>query len=773
MPNDGTIASKLQLDGEQQYKKALNDAYRSLRVLRSELKAETAELGKNASQQDKARTKIASLQKQIVEQQKVVKTLEKALADSRKEYAENQEVQDKWAEKLNKAREALANMQNALDDARGNLSDFSGEMKEAADNSKDAMQTVVSFNDAMKSIGGIVGGIGTGLHDVFSSTLDTVKNIVAEMMGLMGMAWATAGEWKDIQEVWGGSLESIERVFTAMELQGVDPSKVTSSIQKLVANVHSGNKETQAALKELGLTESQFTSHWDMFTTVMDRLSKQGYTKGKQWDLTAALFGEKKGSDVAFLLNNWDDAMNKYDKDVVQTGLKKTEDEIQKLDDVGKKITEIQELWETIQETVGAKLVDILQMDERTEEVLNILRDVGMLLSGTGDRKEIILKLSEDIETLMTGISTSLSNLSKFLTDLGAELEQSDLPLVKFIGQLVSGLGDLLDWLTANSGTIIQWLNTLLPYIAANKVSEAVTGKGLGDWLTDVLKLGLDVAVLGKLFGTSAGTAIASGATSMGLSIGAGILKAVPILAGLGVLFHVTEGDEQVESFWDAEGNLTQAGIEAGMDAEVAKEEAERDKKENEAAMKRLEEREDVGLTWDNFWEGLKNMFGLGGRESQETESVPKEEVSLSEMTQAQREAAEVFWDQFRDHPLDVTDEEWEAFAGAFEGQEQLLNALIEKIDILEQNNDDELWRSLENLPANWFNEVSGALKNLTEDNYKGAMYEALPSKIEAAAAKGIASKPLQVSVYLDGDLITRTVDRGLGGSLSRLFGAG
>ena len=93
--NDGTIASRLQLDGEKEYKQALNDAYRSLRVLRSELKAETAELGRNASEQDKARTKIASLQKQIAEQQKVVKTLEKALADSKREYADNQEVQDK------------------------------------------------------------------------------------------------------------------------------------------------------------------------------------------------------------------------------------------------------------------------------------------------------------------------------------------------------------------------------------------------------------------------------------------------------------------------------------------------------------------------------------------------------------------------------------------------------------------------------------------------------------------------------------------------------
>ena len=66
------MKSRLQLDGEQEYKKALEDAYRSLRVLRSELKAETAELGKNASAQDKASKKSASLKKQIEQKQKIV-----------------------------------------------------------------------------------------------------------------------------------------------------------------------------------------------------------------------------------------------------------------------------------------------------------------------------------------------------------------------------------------------------------------------------------------------------------------------------------------------------------------------------------------------------------------------------------------------------------------------------------------------------------------------------------------------------------------------------
>ena len=56
MAND--IKQKIVLEGEQQYKNAIKDAQRNLKTLRSELKAETAELGANATAQEKNAAKI-------------------------------------------------------------------------------------------------------------------------------------------------------------------------------------------------------------------------------------------------------------------------------------------------------------------------------------------------------------------------------------------------------------------------------------------------------------------------------------------------------------------------------------------------------------------------------------------------------------------------------------------------------------------------------------------------------------------------------------------
>ena len=98
------IKQRIILEGEQQYKTALQDASRNLKTLRSELKAETAELGKNATEQQKNEVKTKSLTKQIKEQEKVVDTYKKALDEVKDKYGDNEAAVAKWEQKYNEAR---------------------------------------------------------------------------------------------------------------------------------------------------------------------------------------------------------------------------------------------------------------------------------------------------------------------------------------------------------------------------------------------------------------------------------------------------------------------------------------------------------------------------------------------------------------------------------------------------------------------------------------------------------------------------------------------
>lgn len=188
--------------------------------------------------------------------------------------------------------------------------------------------------------------------------------------------------------------------------QGVDVGEITSGIQKLVSNTHSGNKETMAALKALGIQESDYASHWDYFMGVMSELSMR---HGKQrFDLATALFGDKKGAGMSNVVDNWNDLLDKYQTDVEGTGLHLYDDEIVALDDLSHRVTEIRGLWDSLKTSVGAKLTDVLNMGDLGEQTLEILQDVGKIFSGTGDRKELVIELESDLKKLLDTVSGSL-----------------------------------------------------------------------------------------------------------------------------------------------------------------------------------------------------------------------------------------------------------------------------------------------------------------------------------------------------------------------------
>ena len=725
------IKSRLQLDGEQEYKKALEDAYRSLRVLRSELKAETAELGKNATAQDKASKKSASLKKQIEQQQKIVDTLKKALADSKKEYADNQEVQDKWAEKLNKAREQLARMQNQMQDSQDVLHKFGDAMRDVSDGSGEAMQNVVSFNDCLKSIGDVVGGVGNTIENIFSASVDTMKAMVDEMFALMGQAWAAAGDWKQIQTMWGGNLTDIERVMSGAQLQGVDTGEITGGIQKLVANVHSKNKETMKALKTLGLKESGYDSHWDFFTAVMDELAARN---GKERELLAAqLFGDKKGSGMVDVADNWNDLNALYNKNVKGTGMELSSPEIDALDEVAHKITEIQGMWQQIRMNVGAKLSEVLNMDELGEDTMNILRDIGKLLN-KDEKAEIVLTMEEHLNKLIEDISKSMTDLSDFVSQLATALQTSTNPVLQSIGNLLASLSGVLKWVSDNSDSIIEALNKLLPWMLRNKVLEATTGEGFGGWANTLTQFGLGMAqikLLGAALGTSAKTAI--GATSIGAAIGTALIQTVPWLAGLLTLITPSTAasdtltEEQIKQQEAANEKAHEAGMQNAW--EYAKAMADAAKQ---------------GVSLEEHLKDITNAALAAGEGMPYTpyDPNPKQPSPVpAGFTSDQIQAAQDYWDAMRTHTNNEDD--WKNLQDAFEGNTTLLNTLLTKIVEQYRTNPE-----LEFLPASVFQQI-------------------MSNKEKNVELK--TQNTINIDVNIDGQTVQRQVSQAMTGSLMRL----
>lgn len=751
MAEKGTISSRLELDGEKEYKQALNDAYRTLRVLRSELKAETAELGRNASEQDKARKKSESLKKQIAEQEKVVATLSKALADSKKEYAENQEVQDKWEEKLNKARESLARMKNELNGTEDGLKKLSTGMKAVNNETGNTITTVQTLKEGLTSVKDIFTGVGSTLAGTFDNTLQSIEDFVNKVTELMTKAWTAAGDWKQIQAMFGGDVSEIQAIYTGMGLQGVDSSNITAGIQKLVANTHSENKETLAALKELHISEKDFTSHWDFYVAVMNRLAMQ--RGNKQDKLARAIFGEKQGSTQNDVLSNWQDAKNKYEQDVEATGLDLSSDEIDKLDEVSHKITEIQAMWDRLQMNVGAKLSEVLNMDTLSDDVLELLRDAAAIFSGEGDRKELVIQFSEDLETFVNDVEEAMRNLSSFLDELSGELSNSENPILRFIGRMMGVLSKFLTFLEKNGDTIIAWLDKILPVVIAQDVTKKTTGLNIGEWITTIGQGVIDFFVAKSLFkngGTGGGNAVEAA------SRGGGILAAMKALwdaaknsplaqqlGGFGSALSAADPTGSLSLLPTVIGDTTEFGRtlrDGGTigDAFTAAGDAIADwgesVKENAEAW--------VKQTTD-LWTGYVNWIDS---------LLPKEEKR--EVDSSLQDAAENYYDTFRTGG-DIAEarSQLEEFTESEAQLQQIIDKIVNYL----------IWNgggSKQDLPADFWKDISGALTNLSKDRYTG----------DEKAQQQIVVQ-LTANTYLDGELITQRINRGLYDGLNhRMF---
>lgn len=264
-------------------------------------------MGNNATAQQKAAAKSKSLGKQIQEQQKIVATLEKQLKQAKTQYADNEEVQDKYAEKLAKAREALANMRNELERTNTSLNANTNGMSKVANSAGNAATAVFSINDGIKSLANAAGGIADIFSNAFSNTLSIIQNVSSEITALMVQAWTAADDWQSVADVYGGTAETVQRLFTKASYAGFDTGSFTREIDQLVLRTHAGTEEFETALKELQnlsgveLSEDNFDNHLDYFEAVVNALSNVA----DPLELAQSLFGDKQGSKITQLLAKW------------------------------------------------------------------------------------------------------------------------------------------------------------------------------------------------------------------------------------------------------------------------------------------------------------------------------------------------------------------------------------------------------------------------------------------------------------------------------------
>lgn len=617
------IKQTIRLEGEQEYNAALRAAQRNLKTLRSELKAETAELGANATAQQKNETRARSLQKQIAEQEKVVETLRKALDEAKANYGDNEVVVAQWEQRLNNARATLGNMRNELD----TLGQSFGEVHEQT---AAGVVATKSFADAVESIASVGDSVSTAIENIFTGMVDTVRDIVTDLWDLISETAARADNYTDVAGYWNTDPAKIQQWSNALSACDKD----LASFQHIVTRLNLGGKDKEIA-EMLGISSVNYEDQWEYAIAVMNRLNELQKGEGVPDNFWEKVFGEKKSLEAMEIVNAWDSILDKlalYDADNGGIGL--TSEGIEKYAQIHEEIHKAQTSWDALKDSVAEGFADVtLNIMANVNGALEALNDI-LKADTAEEREEAVKKLEQNLTELFGKVADAIKAGVETLSTVGEELANSDDPVVSAIGKILKDLTDAFQWLVDHQDAVKTALETIFGVWLVGRLAS-IAGK-----LTSIIAQIETIKAFSLINGTGAAAGAAgagaggAGAAGAGAAAGGGGLVGAGLLAGIGLLFakateyrqkygargsveaidNAAEGNDELKDafsdFIKTQGELEEAMMNAGT---VSDEEADRLAEQADEAAKRFYSFDEAGNMMHTYsdWRqenGLGNM---------------------------------------------------------------------------------------------------------------------------------------------------------------------
>ena len=693
------IKQKISLEGEKQYSAALKEANRNLKTLRSELKAESAELGNNASAQQKNEVKARSLRKQIEQQEKVVATLKSALKEAKERYGDNNEEVAKWEQKLNSARYTLATMNNALEQSEAALKGQGDALKDSAGSYEDAAGAASDYADAVDAAGATADAVN------FQSIMTAADNLTGKLqnalkfitnLGKAAWEWMSdSGEWADTLTTdatkWGVDRQTLQGWRYAARFVDTEVETIARSFTKLTNRSDATNKK----LKEIGIVADKGAKGQDLFWDVIDAMNRMD--EAARENTAMDIFG-KSYQELLPLINAGRDAWEGYVEEAEQSGYVLDDDQIDKLgkfDDANQKL---EASFEAMQHTIAAELapaftevstamsglIDSFTEWAKTEEGQKTLHDLGDALKGLVDQ----FTGDKDFTGLVNGAADAVKALTQAL-----EWIKNNHKLVEggFIGV----------------ATAVAGLKVSQTFLSALQLIKGIKWSALPKGTPETPTTTPTTPTTPTATPTAVAPAAAAAKTSPTLLNSALPAFGTMFAMGAGYVELLKWAGQQRVNNPDARGSASAVERAAGGD-------------------------EKLGQAFIDFVNASKELDEL---------------VNSPEYT-----------DEKANELMDAVDEAQKTFE-SMEGHENLWDAY--QAWLSENSYGASSWKLPDEIPSSWFGDVLDSLTwenagALTSDDVSG--FAALPGDIEEAVANGIATGTSGMSINMDGVTVGRVV---------------
>ncbi|MBQ3988412.1 MAG: phage tail protein, partial [Ruminococcus sp.] len=463
------IGIKFGAEGEQEFKKALNEINQAYKVLGSEMKLVQSQFDKNDNSVEALTARNETLNKQIDAQKDKIAALKSALDNAAASFGENDKRTQAWQIKLNNAEAALNGMER-------DLKKNNDAIEEASSEFKDAEKAADKFGDEIKKTGKETEQAGDQFQKV-GEVLKTVGKAMATAAAAIGAGavaagkkiWdmandtAAAGDTVDkMSQKLGMSAEAYQEWDYVLSQSGADIESMGAgfkSLTNLVDKATSGNDAAAASFEKLGISTKELKdmSREDIFALTVKRMQEMGDTTDRA-ALANTIFG-KSGQGLAPLLNQTAEATQELMDKANELGFVMSDEAV----DASVKFTDsmdtLKRTFEGVKNSITSELLPGLT---------SITDGLTLLLTGSDGAKDKIKSGASEIVTAIKKAIPQATEALKAVLDVIGELAVDLFPdllslFVDITTQLFTSLSESLpEILPVLFDALFSLLDTLL-----------------------------------------------------------------------------------------------------------------------------------------------------------------------------------------------------------------------------------------------------------------------------------------------------------------------
>ena len=454
------IKTSLIVDGEQAFKRSINEANTSMKNLGTQLTLAQAQFKKDGDAMKLMETRSKALKGEIDQQEKIVEALEKAVQDSAKAYGENSEKTEKWQAELNRAKAKLTNLQSELTLNEQGLDRNGKAFDESSQHAADYQATLqsigknVSFETITSGIHGITGVIEGAIKKVFS-----FAKAIRE-------TFADAGEWADTLMTdatkYGMDVETLQAWQNAADFIDTDVSTIITARDKLGKKMKGGWKDGDIDMwqmlgidlkdAETGKWRDKMDVMWEVGETLMSMAKIDGD------DVRADQYAmEVFGKSWRDLLPLFTAGREEWEKTVASQQVV-SEERVKALGELDDANQALENSWDVTKYSFLAELAPVVT--DVTNAVTEMLKAFNEWMD-TDEGKQAMDDISNAIKELFAG----LKDVS-FKDAIGA------------VAGAIDGIKTALIWLEEHKDDVKTALEVIAGGFALLKVSELALNIG-------------------------------------------------------------------------------------------------------------------------------------------------------------------------------------------------------------------------------------------------------------------------------------------------------